>query len=117
MAVTLSALRYLPGPDIGPELLRSARFYDIVIRGDDGIDRSAFKRCCGGLTGKEHMVGPIKPNRQIHPVFIAPPMMHFTIFYHKIRMYVGDAAIDHCLYKRTEPAINTLTDNKQPFAA
>lgn len=36
MAVTLSALRYLPGPDIGPELLRSARFYDIVIRGDDG---------------------------------------------------------------------------------
>ena len=33
MAVTLSALRYLPGPDIGPELLRSARFYDIVIRG------------------------------------------------------------------------------------
>ncbi|OUO11384.1 hypothetical protein DW778_03705 [Odoribacter splanchnicus] len=61
MAVTLSALRYLPGPDIGPELLRSARFYDIVIRGDDGIDRSAFKRCCGGLTGKEHMVGPIKP--------------------------------------------------------
>ena len=61
MAVTLSALRYLPGPDIGPELLRSARFYDIVIRGGgDGIDRSAFKRCCGGLTGKEHMVGPIK---------------------------------------------------------
>ena len=33
MAVTLSALRYLPGPDIGPELLRSARFYDSVIRG------------------------------------------------------------------------------------
>ena len=33
MAVTLSALRYLPGPDIGPELLRFARFYDIVIRG------------------------------------------------------------------------------------
>ena len=62
MAVTLSALRYLPGPDIGPELLRSARFYDIVIRGGgDGIDRSAFKRCCGGLTGKEHMAGPIKP--------------------------------------------------------
>ena len=62
MAVTLSALRYLPGPDIGPELLRSARFYDIVIRGGgDGIDRSAFKRCCGGLTGTEHMVGPIKP--------------------------------------------------------
>ena len=62
MAVTLSALRYLPGPDIGPELLRSARFYDIVIRGGgDGIDRSAFKRCCGGLRGKEHMVGPIKP--------------------------------------------------------
>lgn len=62
MAVTLSALRYLPGSDIGPELLRSARFYDIVIRGGgDGIDRSAFKRCCGGLTGKEHMAGPIKP--------------------------------------------------------
>ena len=62
MAVTLSALRYLPGPDIGPELLRSARFYGIVIRGGgDGIDRSAFKKCCGGLKGKGHMAGSIKP--------------------------------------------------------
>lgn len=61
MAVTLSALRYLPGPDIGPELLRSARFYGIVIRGvDDGIDRSVFKKCCGGLKGKGHMAGSIK---------------------------------------------------------
>lgn len=62
MAVTLSALRYLPGPDIGPELLRSARFYGIVIRGvDDETDRSVFKKCCGGLKGKGHMAGSIKP--------------------------------------------------------
>ena len=40
MAVTLSALRYLTGPDIGPELLRSARFYDIVISGGGRWDRS-----------------------------------------------------------------------------
>ena len=61
MAVTLSALRYLPGPDIGPELLRSARFYGIVIRGvDDETDRSVFKNCCGGLKGKGHMAGSIK---------------------------------------------------------
>ena len=62
MAVTLSALRYLPGPDIGPELLRSARFYGIVIRGVDyETDRSVFKKCCGGLKGKGHMAGSIKP--------------------------------------------------------
>lgn len=61
MAVTLSALRYLPGPDIGPELLRSARFYGIVIRGGgDETDRSVFKKCCGGLKGKGHMAGSIK---------------------------------------------------------
>ena len=61
MAVTLSALRYLPGPDIGPELLRSARFYGIVIRGvDDETDRSVFKKCFGGLKGKGHMAGSIK---------------------------------------------------------
>lgn len=54
----------------------------------------------------------VEPDLQAGAIAVPPPMVHFAVLVHKKGMNVGNAAVQHILHKRAEPAVAAAADDQ-----